>query len=162
MDRVIFLGKLNQEELFPIVRHALFCVMPSRIDNLPNTCIEAMALGKVVIGTTGASFEQLIDNGRSGFLIERENKDALMGAIQYVYGMSEEQREEIGREAQIRIEAMQPKKITEQLIAFYLSVIKSFEGIKETDSYTKSVIKKYNDAMREINDREAERYILKW
>ncbi len=63
MDRVIFLGKLNQEELFPIVRHALFCVMPSRIDNLPNTCIEAMALGKVVIGTTGASFEQLIDNG---------------------------------------------------------------------------------------------------
>lgn len=161
-DRVIFLGKLNQEELFPIVRHALFCVMPSRIDNLPNTCIEAMALGKVVIGTSGASFEQLIDDGRSGFLIERENENALIDAVQYVYGLSEAQREKIGGEAQKRIEAMRPEKITEQLLAFYLSVTESFQGIRETDSYTKSVVKKYNDAMRGIKGRETERYMLKW
>ncbi len=42
--------------------------LPSRIDNLTNTCIESMALGKVVIGTQGAIFEQLIEDGVNCFL----------------------------------------------------------------------------------------------
>lgn len=161
-DRVIFLGKLCQEELFPVIKHALFCVMPSRIDNLPNTCIEAMAFGKIVIGTSGASFEQLIENGNSGFLVERENEQSLIDTIQYVYGLTGKEKEEIGRRAQKRIEAMCPEKIVKQLIGFYQSVIESFRGIKETDSYTKSVMKKYNDTMRGMKSKEAERYILKW
>lgn len=162
VDRVIFLGKLRQEELLPVIKNALFCVMPSRIDNLPNACIEAMALGKVVIGTSGASFEQLIEDGKSGFLMERENEKMLIDVIQYVYSLPEEQRDEIGREAQKRIEAMRPEKIVKQLLKFYQSVIESFKGVKEADSYTKTVMKKYNDTMREIKDGEAEQYILKW
>lgn len=161
-DRVIFLGKLSQDELFPIISHALFCVMPSRIDNLPNTCIEAMALGKVVIGTLGASFEQLIEDGNSGFLIERENEKKLIDTIRYVYGLPDEQRKEIGKRAQKRIEEMCPEKILAQLLQFYTSVIWSFNGIKEVDAHTKSVIKKYNDAMIEMAGSEAEQYILKW
>lgn len=159
-DRVIFLGKLRQEELFPIINHALFCVMPSRIDNLPNTCIEAMALGKVVIGTFGASFEQLIENGNSGFLVERENEKELIDMIQYVYGLSDKERNEIGKKAQIRIEAMRPEKIVAQLLQLYTFVIKSFNGIKETDAHTKSIIKKYNDAMLAYESDEAKQYIL--
>lgn len=160
-DRVVFLGKLCQEELFPVIRQALFCVMPSRIDNLPNTCIEAMALGKVVIGTAGASFEQLIEDGKSGFLIERENEKMLIDAMQYAYGLTEGQRAEIGRAAQRRIEEMHPEKLKEQLLAFYLSVIASFKGRKEANPYLESVVKKYNDAMRGMKGKETERYILK-
>lgn len=161
-NRVVFLGKLRQEELFPIIRQALFCVMPSRIDNLPNTCIEAMAMGKVVIGTSGASFEQLIEDGRSGFLIERENKRMLIDAIRRVYNLSAEEREKIGKEAQKRIEDMCPEKIKKQLLTFYLSVIESFNGVKETDSYIALAVKKYNNVMRGMKDKETERYILRW
>lgn len=161
-ERVVFLGKLSWEELFPIIKRALFCVMPSRIDNLPNTCIEAMALGKIVIGTSGASFEQMIEDGRSGFLIERENRRMLIETIGYVYCLTEEQREKISREARKRIEEMNPERIKKQILAFYLSVIESFRGIKKMDFHTERVVKKYNNAMIRIKDKNAEQYILRW
>ena len=44
------------------------CSLPSKVDNLPNTCLEAMALKRVVIGSrTAASFDQLISDGVNGF-----------------------------------------------------------------------------------------------
>lgn len=159
-NRAVFLGKLNQDELFPIIKQALFCVMPSRTDNLPNTCIEAMALGKIVIGTQGASFEQLIENGKSGFLIERENEEQLVEAVKFVYAMPADKKREISMQAQKRIELMKPEKIAKELIEFYASVIESFQGMKDADEYTRSVIDKYNDEMRSLDIAGAERYIL--
>jgi len=69
--RVLYLGVMHHEYLYPIVQNAHAVVLPSLIDNLPNTCLESMALGKIVIGTRGASFEQLIEDGISGFLAEK-------------------------------------------------------------------------------------------
>lgn len=43
-------------------------LMPSLSDNLPNSCAEAMSLGKIVIGTNGSSLEQFIENKKNGFL----------------------------------------------------------------------------------------------
>jgi glycosyltransferase involved in cell wall biosynthesis len=45
-------------------------VTPSRVDNCPNTCLEAQALGKIVIGTRQSSLEELVDHGVTGFLAE--------------------------------------------------------------------------------------------
>ena len=77
-DRIKYLGVLDRKTICKIARDAVACVLPSRIDNLPNTCIEAMASGGIVIGTRNASFEQLIHNGINGYLIERDNKDELI------------------------------------------------------------------------------------
>lgn len=151
IGRVHFLGKLDREDLFPVIRHALFCVFPSRIDNLPNACIEAMALGKVVIGTQGASFEQLIVHGKSGFLIERENEKALIEAVKHVYSLSDDARDQIGRMAEKRIEDMRPQKIITQLLGFYSETIRVFHGIKAINEHTRSVIEKYNHVVRNVD-----------
>ncbi|MBD0264365.1 MAG: glycosyltransferase family 4 protein, partial [Tolypothrix sp. Co-bin9] len=54
VERLIFLGQTPHTQLYPIITGAKLIVLPSLIDNLPNACLEAMALGKPVIGTTGA------------------------------------------------------------------------------------------------------------
>ena len=41
---------------------------PTRFDNLPNSAIESLALGVPVIGTLGASLEELVTPGRDGDL----------------------------------------------------------------------------------------------
>ncbi len=66
--KIIYPGVLPHAQLLPIIEHASAVVLPSRIDNFPNTCLEAMACGKIVIGTRGTSFEQLIDDGISSFV----------------------------------------------------------------------------------------------
>ena len=113
------------ERMSSIVRHAYACVLPSRADNLPNSCIEAMGLGKVVIGTYGASFEQLIRHKESGLLVKRDSPGALKKAIRYAMEMTDQERLEMGRRAKERISCMHPDVVYRQLLSFYQKVIES-------------------------------------
>lgn len=123
-DRVLYLGEIrDSEKLYSVVQNAYACVLPSRADNLPNSCIEAMGLGKIVIGTYGASFEQLIKNKESGLLIKQDSPGSLKNAISYLMQMSDADRCVMGIRAKKRIALMHPDKIYEQLISFYQEVI---------------------------------------
>lgn len=124
--RVIYLGKLEHKKLYPIVQNSLACVLPSRVDNLPNACIEAMAQGKIVIGTYGASFEQLIKNKQNGLLIQRDSVNALIKAIEYLMRLSEQEHEEMGKRAKKTITRLLPENIYEQVIRYYQNVIDNF------------------------------------
>lgn len=54
-DRVLHFDRMSHASLYPIIDHAEAVVLPSRIDNFPNACIEAMSRGKIIVGTRGAS-----------------------------------------------------------------------------------------------------------
>ena len=121
-DRVIFLGTLERQKLYPVIEGAFACLMPSRMDNMPNTCIEAMAMGKIVVGTKGASYEQLIDDGRNGFLMEIDSREGLKGAIDRVNALTEEERKYICEEARKTTERFNGENAYRQLMAFYKTV----------------------------------------
>lgn len=117
--RVKYLGVLRHEQLYPIVSNAHAVVLPSLIDNLPNTCLEAMGLGKIVIGTDGASFEELIEDGVCGFLVERNNPDELASVLTKVWTMDQSQLSEIGENARKKIEALNPQHTVRILEQYY-------------------------------------------
>ena len=150
-DRLIFLGKVERDVLLRIVEDAELCVMPSRIDNLPNTCIEAMAMGKVVIGTKGASFDQLIVDGENGFLIERENKDDLIHTVNKALKINQFEKNRIGENAKTRINAMEPSLIKEQLMNLYKETIANFVGKPDYSSnvHYRRVCQLYNQLMKD-------------
>ena len=132
-DRVIILGEVKDKALMQtIIKNAYACVLPSRADNLPNACIEAMGLGKIVIGTYGASYEQLIRHKKSGLLIKRDSPRALIKAIRYLASMTPKMREEMEQLATKRIDDMQPDIIYEKVIRLYEEVInkRKHRGIK--------------------------------
>ena len=124
--RVIYLGNVSHEHLFPVIRGALACVLPSRVDNLPNSCIEAMALGSIVIGTYGASFEQLITNKENGLLIKRDSYKSLIKAVDYLMNMTDDEKQVMKEKAAATVERLHPQKIYEQVIALYEKVIDNF------------------------------------
>ena len=127
-DRVIFLGTLSREELYPIIEGAFACLMPSRADNMPNTCIEAMALGKIVIGTDGASYEQLIEDGKSGFLIGIDNADDMIRKIQLLNGMNDLQKKELSYNAKETTKRFAPDMIYDSLTSYYDSIVKEWNN----------------------------------
>ena len=124
--RVKYLHRLPREQLFPVIEHAVACVLPSRIDNLPNSCIEAMALGKIVIGTYGASFEQLIKNKENGLLIKRDSEKALIRAVDYLMNMTEEEYTDMGELAKVTVERLSPDIVYRNMINYYENVIKAY------------------------------------
>jgi len=123
-DRVIYLGQLYHEQLYPIIANAKAVVLPSRIDNFPNTCLEAMAHRRVVIGTHGTSFEQLLVDGVSGFLCTIGDPESLLATVEKALGLTDEERVRMGEMAAARIHDLRPERVVRQLLDFYSEVIK--------------------------------------
>ena len=122
-DRIHIYDSMSREKLIPYIANTIACVFPSRIDNMPNTCIEAMQFKKVVIGTRGASFEQLLEDGISGLLVSIDNKEELLGAMSKVLEMTKEQRIVMGNRAYARLDYNKPRVIYTKLIDFYKGVL---------------------------------------
>lgn len=118
-DRVIYIKEMTKKHLMPIIENAEMCILPSRIDNLPNTAIEAMGLGKVVLGTRGASYDQLIADGVNGFLCEIDSPQSLLYGVDRYMALDESAKALIGENAGKRIEAMHPDKIYEKYLRIY-------------------------------------------
>ena len=98
-EKLIYIGVLKHHQLYPIIKHSQAVVLPSLIDNLPNVMLESMALGKIVIGTKGASFEEVIENGISGILVRPGNPKELTMAMERVWNMKIDEMERIGENA---------------------------------------------------------------
>lgn len=122
-DRIHIYDSMSREKLIPYIANTIACVFPSRIDNMPNTCIEAMQFKRVVIGTRGASFEQLLEDGISGLLVSIDNKEELLGAMSKVLEMTKEQRIVMGNRAYARLDYNKPRVIYTKLIDFYKGVL---------------------------------------
>jgi glycosyltransferase involved in cell wall biosynthesis len=122
-DRVRYIGKLNQHELANAIENAHAIVLPSLMDNLPNTCIEAMSLGKVVIGPDGVSFDELIEDGRSGVLFKHSDVSSLRQAILRTWNMDQLHRQQISQAAKEQIAKMSPEIMLNDLENLYQMVI---------------------------------------
>jgi len=76
-DKVVWLGAVEKPLLYAIVQKAVAAVVPSRVDNLPNTVIESLLLGVPVIGSAGASIDELVEPGVCGELAPIGDSEAL-------------------------------------------------------------------------------------
>ncbi len=127
-SRILHFPPVPKDSLFPVVRNSLAVVLPSLVDNMPNTCIESMALGAVVVGTRGASFEQLITDGRNGFLCEPGDSSSLRSAVDKVMSLSAGQKAQTGQAARETTERLSPEKTVSTLVRYYTSII---AGLKQ-------------------------------
>lgn len=122
-NRFIYLQPLPHEKLYPIIQHASCVVCATILENLSNSCIEAMYFERLVIGAYGASYEQLIDDGKNGLLCKVGDSVSLLQKMNEAAVMDEKQRMEIGKKAKKRIERLAPEYVVAKLIRYYQYVI---------------------------------------
>jgi glycosyltransferase involved in cell wall biosynthesis len=80
-NNVLALYPLPKEQMYAVLRAASACVVPSLVDNLPNTAIESLMCGIPVIGTKGASIDELVVDGVTGDLVPLEDVTGLAEAL---------------------------------------------------------------------------------
>ncbi len=122
-SRIHITGKLEQEQIWNYLSHAEGVVLPSLVDNFPNTCLEAMGAGKLVIGTYKNGFEQLIEDGGSGFLVAPGSREELIGAINKLLRLNPEKKKEMEMRAKERLQHLNPRIKVQELIDYYQKVI---------------------------------------
>lgn len=122
-DRVIVSRPMQHEMLYPVIEHADFVVLPSLMDNFPNACIEAMYFSKIVIGTDGASFEQIIKDGYNGFLCKIGDSEDLLRKMQHTVELKLCIRQKMEHNAHKSTQRLQPEYTVRKLLKLYEYVI---------------------------------------
>ena len=80
-DRVHFLGFLTDDEIIGELQNSDLFVLPSFVEGIPVSAMEAMAVGVPVIATNIAGTSELIEDGNSGILIRPSDSQALAKAV---------------------------------------------------------------------------------
>lgn len=78
---LIFTGYVDKKQLLKIISNSTLIVLPSVWENFPYACLEAMALGKVVIASKTGGFREIIEDSVSGFLVQPEKPQDLAKKI---------------------------------------------------------------------------------
>jgi glycosyltransferase involved in cell wall biosynthesis len=80
-DHVHFVGTRRQPALFDLYRGCLFFVLASRAEGRPLVIAEAMACGKAVVATKVDGVPEMVEDGRSGLLVDLDDACALADAM---------------------------------------------------------------------------------
>lgn len=80
-ERVRFLGFLTEDEVICELEQSDLFVLPSFVEGLPVSAMEAMAVGVPVVATNIAGTSELIEDGTTGLLIRPSDSDAIVNAI---------------------------------------------------------------------------------
>jgi glycosyltransferase involved in cell wall biosynthesis len=83
-DRVIFAG--FRQDVFQVMSTFDIFALPSLWEGFGIALLEAMALGKPVVGTNVGGIPEVIDDGLNGFLVESRNPQRLAGRILELLG----------------------------------------------------------------------------
>ncbi|HZF02485.1 MAG TPA: glycosyltransferase family 4 protein [Methylomirabilota bacterium] len=80
-DKVEFTGFLPIEKMYDCYSLTDICVFPSRWENAPNVCLEAMAAGRGVIGSSAGGMAEMLDGGKVGLLVQPHSPAEIAAAI---------------------------------------------------------------------------------
>ncbi len=97
--RFHFRGSQPRENLIRLLRSARLAVVPSRWENFPNTCIEAMSSGLPVLSTRNGGMAEIIDDGRTGWIAAPADSAGLEAALRRALNTPPEELAVLGREA---------------------------------------------------------------
>ncbi len=121
-DRINFYKGQEYENLPALIADADIVLLPSLFESFSYTCAEAMAAGKVVIGSRGTGMEDLIVHNQTGILINAENENDIYSAIKKLIE-DDDKRYAIALAARKSIVAAFAKeKILPEVIACYKQV----------------------------------------
>jgi glycosyltransferase involved in cell wall biosynthesis len=81
-DAVEMLGWVGGERKYEALHRAALFVLPSHIENMPVSVLEAMAAGLPVIATPVGAMSELVQDGVNGILVVPGDVRALAGAIE--------------------------------------------------------------------------------
>jgi glycosyltransferase involved in cell wall biosynthesis len=120
-SRISFFDTMEKGKLFGVIRSAKLVILPSLFENFSNAGLEAMALGKPVVATHGTAFEEIIQDGVNGFLVEPGDAEALAQKI--LSCLERTDLGQIGENAYQSVLRFDSLKVAQQIIDSYQAAL---------------------------------------
>jgi len=125
-DHIFIHAAIQKSQLYPVISNATSVLIPSRIDNYPNACLESQYFGIPVIGTQNSSLEEMIEDKKTGFLAQNGDANSLHTSIVEMLEMTQARYKEMKKNIQYQIQKNLDEDRIGQLIDFYCKVIADY------------------------------------
>ncbi len=119
----------NRNELALLYQTSALCVVPSRFDNFPYVCLEAMSCGRAVVASRVGGIPEIIDDGLTGLLVDAGDAEELADVLKKIVGNPDRLRA-MGLAGRAKaLKEFDAVKIATRTVEIYESSIKSFYAI---------------------------------
>jgi len=126
-DRLTFVGKVRRTDLLCEYARAQFFVLPSIFEPFGIVLLEAMAAGLPVIASRVGGIPEIVEDARTGFLIEPGNPGALAEGLRLL-STDESLRKSMARAARERVTNYDWRAIVPRILAVYTQALEGRGG----------------------------------
>jgi glycosyltransferase involved in cell wall biosynthesis len=118
-----YLGKLDLKEVRSCLRASEIFLLPSVWENMPYSCLEAMAAGRAIAASAQGGVPEMIEHGRNGLLAKSEDPESFIQQLRILLE-DESLRCRFGRAARKTVEELfTDDSVARRSVEFYESVI---------------------------------------
>jgi glycosyltransferase involved in cell wall biosynthesis len=114
--KVCFTG--FQDKVGSLLKAFDIFVIASKKEGLGTSVLDAMSVGLPVVGTRAGGIAEMIEDGKSGLLVEARNSEALANAILKL-AADEELRKHLGSNALKRVQDFSKEQMVDDNIRLY-------------------------------------------
>lgn len=127
-DNVRFRGWVNGELKKELFSNADVYILPSYVEGLPVSVLEAMSYGLPVIATNVGGIPEIVKNGENGYLLTPQDENAIAAAITKIIE-NDAQLEKMGRRSLELVRPYQDKAVFPALEEIYSSLLDKKQAI---------------------------------
>jgi glycosyltransferase involved in cell wall biosynthesis len=126
-DNFTYFAHLNRAELHQLYSEANLVIIPSLIDNFPNTALEAMQSGTPVLASHSASLDSLIQDNESGYIMRNRDAGSWIKRIRMIlYETSPECEISMQQKIKDSLFIHKPKIAVGRLLDYYQQVLDDY------------------------------------
>lgn len=123
LERVHFVGYVPYEEIADLMSACDLFVMPSYYEALGCVYLEAMSAGMITVGVWNQGIDEIIADGKNGFLVQEKSVADLERVLQKIIGLNHSELKQISCAAIRDIEKYTWKESAAELNKVYLDVL---------------------------------------
>jgi glycosyltransferase involved in cell wall biosynthesis len=124
-DHINLLGRISADVLVDLMKEAHLFVLPSFMENSPNSLCEAMMMGMPCIATNGGGTPSMLEDKEEGLLVQPRDPWAMAGAIMELI-KDPESAIAYGQAARLRaLKRHDPNRIVNQVFDAYQQILQS-------------------------------------
>ena len=120
---VHYLGYQSKQNLLSLIRGSDLLIQPSLEEGMSSTLLEAMACGTCILGSNIEGISEIVENNKTGLLVEPNNRDELLNKILYLL-QKKEKRLMMANEGLEIVKKYDWKRVGKLYLNFYESLLR--------------------------------------
>ena len=117
-----YLGYQSKQNVLSLIRGSDLLIQPSLEEGMSSTLLEAMACGTCILGSNIEGISEIVENNKTGLLVEPNNRDELLNKILYLLP-KKEKRLSMANEGLERVKKYDWKIVGKLYLNFYKSIL---------------------------------------